>query len=67
MATRWYTVVNTTAIEEPPTLHSTTGLELGDLFLNKYSSASKGVDVLQVWLLLAIDPREGEGYYWSQV
>ncbi|KAH9021470.1 hypothetical protein EDB85DRAFT_2000688 [Lactarius pseudohatsudake] len=63
VSTRWYIVLNSGAIQEPPLLHSTIDLELGDLFLNKYLSASHGKDVLQVWLLLS-----GEGgYYWSQV
>ncbi|KAN0133836.1 hypothetical protein V8E53_008331 [Lactarius tabidus] len=62
--TRWYIVLNPRAIEEPPILHSTSGLELGDLFLNQYQSASHGRDVLQVWLLKLAD--EGR-YHWHQV
>ena len=46
-------------------LHTTTDLEVGDLFINKYSSSSYKKDVLQVWLLLSA--AEGEGFQWSQV
>ena len=46
-------------------LHTTTDLEAGDLFINKYSSTSYKKDVLQVWLLLPAT--KGEGFQWSQV
>lgn len=45
-------------------LHTTTELAVGDLFVNKYFSASYNRDVLQVWLLKAA---EGGGFKWSQV
>ena len=56
---------NRSAIERPPVLHTTTDLEIGDLFINKYSSTSYEKDVLQVWLLLP--HAEGGPLQWSQV
>ena len=64
IATRWYSIDNTSAIKQPPILHSSTALEVGDIFLNKYFSASCEGDVLQVWLLLA---GKEDGYCWTQV
>jgi hypothetical protein len=64
IATRWYIVYNSVAIKQPPILHSSTQLKVGDIFLNKYFSASHESDVLQVWLLLASNE---QGHYWSQV
>lgn len=52
-------------MERPPILHTTTDLEVGDLFINKYLSVSSKKDVLQVWLLLPAV--EGEGFQWTQV
>lgn len=64
IATRWYIVYNSIAIKQPPILHPSTPLKVGDIFLNKYFSASHKSDVLQVWLLLASNE---QGCYWSQV
>lgn len=46
-------------------LHTTTDLEVGYLFINKYTSTSYKKDVLQVWLLLPAP--NGEGFQWRQV
>jgi hypothetical protein len=66
IATCWYSIYSTTAIKQPPILHSSMELQVGDIFLNKYLSASRKGDVLQLWLLLERESKE-EGYYWSQV
>ncbi|KAI9456350.1 hypothetical protein BJY52DRAFT_560465 [Lactarius psammicola] len=65
ISTRWYITMNPGAIERPPILHTTTDLEMGDLFINKYISKSYNKDVLQVWLLCTA--AKGEGLQWSQV
>ena len=46
-------------------LHTTTDLEAGDLFINKYFSTSYQGDVLQVWWLDST--AEGQGFQWFQV
>ena len=48
IATRWFSITNATAIKQPPILHSSMALEVGDIFLNKYVSALCEGDVLQV-------------------
>lgn len=65
ISTRWYITLEPNAILKPPMLHTTTDLEVGDLFINKYSSTSYKKDVLQVWLLLPA--MGGEGFQWKQV
>ena len=46
-------------------LHTTADLEAGDLFINKYFSASFQQEVLQVWWLDSAT--DGEGFQWFQV
>lgn len=47
--TCWFLLENESTISKPRTLHSSSKLELGDLFINKF--AKDGGYALQIWML----------------